>query len=116
MRAIKNYDTFATIKKINKGWSKDEKYYVETDDGNRLLLRISDASMVDEKKHEAMMMNQFSRLGLPVAHVIDYGLCGNGSQVYVLMTWREGEDAADVLPTLPKKQQYELGVQSGEIL
>lgn len=100
MRAIKNYDTFTTIKKIHKGWSTDEKYYVETDEGNRLLLRISDVSMIDDKKHEAMMVHYFSRVGLPVARVIDYGICGNGRKVYVLMTWCEGEDAADVLPTL----------------
>lgn len=40
MRDIKNYNTFTKIEAVNKGWSNDKKYYIETDDGRRLLLRM----------------------------------------------------------------------------
>lgn len=38
---IPNYDTFIKIEPILKGWSSDKKYYVETKDEQRLLLRRS---------------------------------------------------------------------------
>ena len=44
MKDIPNFDTFMKIEPIHKGWSGDKKYYVETKDGERLLLRISDIS------------------------------------------------------------------------
>lgn len=49
MEEIKNYETFKTIEKINKGWSNDKKYFVETCFGEQLLLRIADVSMHNDK-------------------------------------------------------------------
>ncbi len=116
MRAIKNYDSFETIQKINKGWSSDEKYFVKTRTGDPFLLRIADVSMVNEKQHEISIMKQFASQGLPIAQPVDIGLCNDDSKVYTLTTWCDGEDAADVLPTMTDQEQYELGIQSGEIL
>ena len=52
MNDIKNYDTFTKIELINKGMSNDKKYYIETDDGKRLLLRVTDAKEYGRKKAE----------------------------------------------------------------
>lgn len=37
MRDIPNFDTLIKIEPIDKGWSGDRKYYIETKDGERLL-------------------------------------------------------------------------------
>ena len=50
MTDIKNYETFIKIEPVNKGLSRDKKYYVETANGQRLLLRVSDISEYERKK------------------------------------------------------------------
>lgn len=52
MHNIKNYNTFTKIEPINKGWSNDKKYYIETTDDRKLLLRVADISEYDRKKAE----------------------------------------------------------------
>jgi aminoglycoside phosphotransferase (APT) family kinase protein len=47
MQNIKGYDTFVKIDPINKGWSSDKKIYIETTEGRKLLLRISDICEYD---------------------------------------------------------------------
>ena len=49
---IKNSSSWLSCEKIIKGWSSDEKYKIETSDGQTLLLRISDISAYDYKKKE----------------------------------------------------------------
>ena len=44
MKDIRNFDIFVKTEPIHKGWSGDRKYYLETKDGERFLLRVSDIS------------------------------------------------------------------------
>ena len=46
---LPNYHTFTQIEQIHKGWSDDQKYYIENTYGEKLLLRISDISEFDRK-------------------------------------------------------------------
>lgn len=47
---------FVTKEPINKGWSKDKKYFVTDENGNRYLLRVSDIAEYDKKQSEFNMM------------------------------------------------------------
>ena len=100
MQDIKGYSTFKNIKLVNKGWSSDKKYYIETLDGKRLLLRVSDISEYDRKKAEFVMMKHVAALGVPISQPLDLGICNSGKNVYSLLTWCDGEDAEVVLPRL----------------
>ncbi|MHC1694152.1 MAG: hypothetical protein AB9835_02510 [Eubacteriales bacterium] len=51
MKDIPEYDDFIRIEPVNKGWSQDKKYYIETDDGRHLLLCIADISEYDRKEN-----------------------------------------------------------------
>ena len=51
-------------------------------------------------------------MSLPIA----FGVCNNGHSVYQLLTWCEGEEAKEALPSLSKQQQFELGCDAGNIL
>lgn len=113
---IKNYTTFKKIKPINKGWSSDKKYYIETVMNERMLLRIADISVYDKKKSEFEMMKRTAECGVPMSQPVDFGICDNGKSVYSLLTWCDGEDAEIVLPKMTETEQYELGVKSGQIL
>ncbi|MEG0470979.1 MAG: phosphotransferase [Solibacillus sp.] len=113
---IKNYTTFEKIEPINKGWSGDKKYYIETVMGEKMLLRIADISAYDQKNHEFKMMKRIAKTGVPMSQPVDMGICDNGQSVYSLFTWCDGEDAEIVLPKMTETEQYELGLKSGQIL
>ena len=116
MEDIKNYIDFRAIEQINKGWSSDRKYYVETKDDRKLLLRVAEITEYDRRKAEYGMLQQVAALGIPVSQPVDFGICDGGKSVYTLLTWCEGEDAQVVLPLLTETEQYILGRASGTIL
>lgn len=105
---------FVTKEPINKGWSKDKKYCVTDENGNRYLLRISDIAEYDKKQSEFNMMQQVSALGVPMCQPIEFGVCDEG--VYSIQSWIDGEDAEDVIPTLSDTEQYVYGLEAGRIL
>ncbi len=105
---------FVTKEPINKDWSKDKKYCVTDENGNRYLLRVSDISEYDKKKTEFEMMKQVSALGVPMCQPIEFGTCDEG--VYSIQSWIDGEDAEQVIPTLSDTEQYVYGLEAGRIL
>ena len=116
MQDIKGYNSFTKIELVNKGWSSDKKYYIETFDGRKLLLRVADISEYDRKKAEFEIINQAAALGVPMSQPVDFGICNNGQNVYSLLTWCDGQDAEVILPYLTETEQYVLGIKAGEIL
>ena len=116
MKDIIGYQSFLKIEPINKGWSSDQKYYIETITGEKLLLRMADISCYDSKKAEFEIMKQVAILGVPMSQPLAFGICERGKKVYLLLTWCDGEDAQIILPQLTEANQYELGLKSGKIL
>ena len=108
--------TWLSAKKITKGWSSDEKYKIVTDDGQTLLLRISDISAYDYKKKEYEIVEKYSKLGFAMSSPIDFGICNEGKNCYMLLTYVEGKDLEEALPQLSEKEQYLLGREAGKIL
>ena len=105
---------FVTKEPINKGWSKDKKYCVTDENGNRYLLRVSDIAEYDKKQSEFNMMKQVSALGVPMCQPIKFGVCDEG--VYSIQSWIDGADAEKVSPTLSDTEQYVYGLEAGRIL
>lgn len=116
MTDIPQYNTFTKIQPINKGWSSDKKFYIETQSGEELLLRISDISEYNKKQAEFDIVCAIAKQSIPMSQPIDFGICNGGESVYMLLSWIDGEDAEVVLPSLSPKEQYALGVKAGEIL
>ncbi len=116
MKDIPNFDTFVKIEPIHKGWSGDKKYYVETKDGQRLLLRVSDVSTYDDKKYEFDVMKKMSAQGVKMSMPIDFGVCENGKSVYQLLTWCDGEEAKEALYNMSEAEQYAYGRKAAEVL
>ena len=109
-------DTFSTVKEITKGMSGDRKYYIETIESRKLLLRITEASHYETKKKDYEFLLCLNKVGLPVPEAVDFGLCEDGASVYMLLEWIEGDEAEKVVPTMTKDKQYSIGVTSGQIL
>ena len=113
---IKNSSSWLSCEKISKGWSSDEKYKIETQDGQALILRISDISAYESKKKEFEIVRKYSKLGFAMSQPIDFGVCDEGAKCYMILSFVEGGDLEKVLPTLSEKEQYLLGRKAGEIL
>ena len=104
---------FAKIYPLEKGWSSDRKYYIETYDGCKLLVRISEA--VDFKAAETQFnrLRQISKSGIPMPLPVDMGLCKN---IFQLLTWVDGKDVESALPAMSKEEQYKTGLKAGKLL
>lgn len=116
MNDIANYETFTKIEPIHKGWSSDKKYYVETVECKKLLLRISDISEYDDKRSEFDIIRRMSTTGINMSLPVDFGICNDGKSVYQLLTWVDDEEAKEVLPSLSDKEQYAYGWEAGQMM
>ncbi|WP_370570250.1 phosphotransferase family protein [Paenibacillus sp. JCM 10914] len=116
IRNIPGSDGWITIKELNKGWSRDRKYYVQDTEHNEWLLRLSDISQHERKQWEFEHMKQLDANKLRIPRPVAFGVCDAGEQVYTLLSWVHGEDIRDVLPSLNQKDQYQLGIQAGQSL
>jgi len=102
--------------KINKGWSKDEKYYIENEIGKKFLLRICDIEYYNVKKKEFMIMKKVYNLDINMSKPIDFGKCYNNKYVYLLLSWIEGTSVNEIINLLSEKEQFNLGIKAGLIL
>ena len=112
-----SHDIFKRFEKyepINKGWSEDKKYRIETSAGQRMLLRVSDIAEYERKKALHEMMERVAKLDIPMCLPLEFGTCDGF--VYSLQSWIDGEDLKTVLPRLTEAEQYALGLKAGEIL
>jgi aminoglycoside phosphotransferase (APT) family kinase protein len=113
---IPGSERWATMEAIPKGWSTDEKYRVETDDGQRLLVRISAISKYLRKKLEFDALCRLNSLSILMSRPVDFGVFNGGANVYTITTWVDGADAESALPKLSPDEQYGLGCLAGRIL
>lgn len=109
-----NQDEIKRVEEIHKGWSSDQKYYIQLNNGEELLLRMAPLEQFTRKVVEFDAVKKLFEQGMPVPKPLD--IKGVEEEVYSLYRWEAGEDANDVIPTLSNELQYELGYQSGEML
>ncbi len=113
---IPDAEHWLKIEFIDKGWSADQKYYIETDDDRKLVIRLADISQYQKKKAEYQAMEIIRKLGIDMSEPIDFGTCADGKMVYILLSWLEGELAEEALPGMDTQKQQNLGITAGKIL
>ena len=113
---INGYEKWLKIEKIDRGWSDDVKYYIETKDMKKLILRTSNIKNYELKKKEFEVISKYAKLGFHMSKPLDFGITNNGNDVYMLLCWVEGEDLEIALPKLSEEDQYLLGREAGIIL
>lgn len=113
---IDDYDNWVNIKEIKAGWSLDRKYYIETKDNKRLLLRIADIDFYKRKKLEFNFIKKINNLNFSMSKAISFGLCNNQECVYMILSWIDGTPLCEILNQLPETKQYLLGIDAGKIL
>ncbi len=116
LRDIPGLADWVTIDPLYRGWSGDEKFYIEDVAGSRFLLRVAGVEEYARKKLDYERLTSLSSLGIITPRPVDFGVCSAGSSVYTLLTWVDGQEAESILPRLTEQHQYELGVSAGSIL
>lgn len=107
---------FLKIKPLNKGWSSDKKYYIETEDGRQLLLRVANIAEKENKQAEYNALCKAATLNLYTPRPCEFGTCNQGKNVYYLVSWLAGEDAASIMTIMDETERYTLGLKAGELL
>ena len=108
------FDTIVSREFIPRGWSGDRKYRAVDGRGKAYLLRIAALERQTRKEREFQRMQQVSALGIPMCLPLEIGICPEG--VYTLLSWVEGRDAEEYIPTLAATRQYAHGLEAGRIL
>ena len=111
---IPGSDTWKQVEWVDKGWSMDKKYHIQTQSGEHYLLRLAPMDAFDSKKEEFEMLKTLDNRTFHHSRPFDFGRCREG--VYTLFNWIEGVDLESALPTKSIDEQYVLGVQAGRIL
>lgn len=99
---------------IQKGWSKDQKYCITDEQGQKYLLRISGADTYDRKRQEFDRMGQVASTGISMCKPIAFGCCEEG--VYSIQSWIDGTDAEALIPQMNETLQYQYGLEAGQML
>jgi serine/threonine-protein kinase len=99
---------------IDKGWSADKKFKITDESGIPFLLRVSPPEQAARKRAQFEMMQRVEALGVPMCAPVEFGVSDEGA--YTILTWIDGADAEEVVPTLSDTQQYVFGLRAGEIL
>jgi len=113
---IRRFSEWRKIEPLNKGWSSDEKFYIETQNGEKLLLRVNSIQNEAAKREEFAAMQQVARLPLVMSNPLEFGRFNRQQNVYTLLLWVEGSALDEVLPDFLADEQRELGKQAGRIL
>lgn len=88
MAGIPGY-SFIKMRLITKGLSGDKKFYLETEDGQRFLARISEGLEYERKKTEYELLMKVSKIGIPAPTPAGFGYCEDKSKIYNPdMFWR----------------------------
>ena len=113
---IANSENWKYIEEIKKGYSDDKKYLVEESSNKRLLIRLSNIEKYEEKKKEFLIIQKYSRLVFSMSMPIEFGICNDNRNVYMILSYLDGDNLKDKLPYLSKQEQYQLGRKAGKIL
>lgn len=99
---------------INYGWSNETKYYVETNNQEKYLLRIYRPEYSQKCHHDFLMHKQLESLNIPIPKAIKQGVCNECE--YILQSWINGQRADNLIDSLNAFQQYQYGIEAGQIL
>jgi len=102
------------IQKIDKGYSCDSKYHIITSDGEYMLRLTADKSMHEYKLNAYTQMLRLRGLDINISKAIAFGKYKG--KTYTLLTWLTGESAWDTIGNYTTGEQYNMGIDAGQIL
>jgi len=105
---------FNKITPVLRGGSKDKKYAVESNNGERFFVRIADIVKYHRFSISYFIMLKAAEIGVPVKQPIEFW--SNDDNVYFLTGWIDGENLNEVLKLHSESDQFQLGVKAANHL
>ena len=102
------------VEPLTKGWSKDKKYILTSKD-KKYLLRLSNISLYNKKKEQFELLKKIEKLDINCSRPVEFGKLDE-ENIYMILTYLEGESCEDVLPRLTDEEAYKLGIEAGQVL
>ncbi|WP_423363262.1 aminoglycoside phosphotransferase family protein [Mycoplasma sp. P36-A1] len=114
---IPGFSTWKEIVLLNLGFGNDKKYYIEDEFNNKMLLRVSPIQLYQEKKQQALAIQQLNNKAVSnIPKLLSFGTCNNNKSVYLLLDWIEGSPFDQVIERLEFDDIYTLGIKTGKLL
>lgn len=113
---ISSLQACTKIEVIQKGFSEDIKYVVHFIDGKKYLLRTAAIELYPRKKEEFNILRNLQKFDAQTPNPIEIGEIPDLGLCYYLLSYIEGGDARDLLPSYSSSIQYEIGFRAGKDL
>lgn len=107
--------TFRKIKKVEKGLSNFQKYYIETNRTETLFLQVGNTGDYNYLNSKRMTLQTMWENGIPCQEPIIVSSCKR-NKAFLLTSWIKGKDLEEVLPTITAEEQYEWGNRAAVLL
>lgn len=101
---------------LDRGYSTDRKYVLQTERGSGYLLRVSDLALERARSAEFALVAQLWKAGLACPQPICFGSAPASGLCFMVLEYLCGECAEEALPSMTPAQQYAVGLQAGELL
>lgn len=115
VKAIPPLREAVQIERISKGYSLDHKFKMEVPSQGNVLLRIFPYRDMEGKKKEIHLLEALKKMGVLCSTPLGIGRLDDNNG-YMIVSYLEGEDAADALPLMSAQQQYSIGMRAGSEL
>jgi aminoglycoside phosphotransferase (APT) family kinase protein len=115
-QAIPQLINASAIEPIHKGYSTDLKIIVHSKAGGKQLLRLFDLKDYAQKQLEYETLKSMEKYEVKCSKTLAFGEIITLNKGYMLVSYIEGEDAAEELPSYTEEQQFQIGVDAGQEL
>lgn len=99
-------------KLIAKGFSEDRKYAVTKGD-ETFLLRVFELDRYPRKEMEFRALERMKQENVLCSRPLELGRWEEAQQGYMILTYIEGEEAAEAIQAFPDEIQYTIGLEAG---
>lgn len=113
---IPHFQEWKDLEELKGGNSKERKYRLVDSKNQICILRVSSVDRFHLKQQEYANLVRLESFHLSIPKPLQFGLCHNGSHLYMLLSWIEGITVASLLPTMTESEQFDLGYQCGATL
>lgn len=105
-----------SMKKIDKGYSWETKYIMETADSKKYVIRVAPMKYREKKQEEYCLLKKYAELQLPISLPVCLKELQYQDSIASVLSYVEGSDLEEILPSLSEEEQYRLGREAGMIL
>ncbi|MDQ0888918.1 aminoglycoside phosphotransferase (APT) family kinase protein [Paenibacillus sp. V4I9] len=114
---IPSMTNISEISLVSKGFSYDGKYFLyEESDLPKYVLRTSPRQQIQHKRQEFEVVTNIYEMGVRTSKPIEFGSIESLDICYMILSFVEGDDASEILPSLSYDEQYQIGIEAGQEL